>query len=136
MANAIFVILVSYYKTKLRYCFLFDVFNQLSSGYQYLLSPNGIPFFGRSAFYRLALSTPLIINTATNNFEPGRARRALEATLIFFIKRGALKGGTVTQGYFSSNPEILRIIVAEEVLSGHFELLPLHYIYHKPTLFG
>ncbi|WP_440903469.1 DUF2264 domain-containing protein [Catenovulum sp. SX2] len=87
--------------------FLQNVFSEFSEGFKFFISPNGAPIFGRSACYRLAIPSPLIINSAVNNKEHAVSKRALEAIWIHFIKNGALQKGTVTQGYYESQPQIL-----------------------------
>jgi len=87
--------------------YLRGVFANFSAGYKYMISPNGTPMFGRSSCYRLAIATPLIINSTVNKVDFGISKRALEASWIHFIKHSALKGGTVTQGYYRNRAEIL-----------------------------
>lgn len=87
--------------------FLLDVFSQFSAGYQFLISTDGLPFWGRSACYRGAVATPLIVNSIVNNWRPSMARRALDVTWSYFIRNGALSKGTLIQGYHGFFPDLL-----------------------------
>lgn len=78
-----------------------------SSGYKYFIGPQGVPIFGRSACYRISVSTPLIIDSALNSNNYGLAKRALEATWLYYIEHSSVKEGRVTQGYFSDKPHLL-----------------------------
>ena len=64
---------------------------------------------GRSICYRMAAPAPLIIGEQTDPDEvpPSEARRALDATWSYFVKRGAVEHGNVSQGYCGSDPRIL-----------------------------
>lgn len=78
-------------------------------GYSHFFTPRGFPIFGRSACYRMAVPTPLVLAAALPEppLSPGRARRALDAVWSHFIAHDALQAGTVTQGYESVQPELL-----------------------------
>lgn len=78
-----------------------------SSIYKYLISPQGIPIFGRSICYRLAVSTPLVISAIYEKQYWGLAKRSFNVTHQYFIKNGALRSGRPTQGYFSQAPHVL-----------------------------
>jgi hypothetical protein len=45
--------------------------------------------------------------TEPDSVTPGEARRALDLSWRFFVARGALRAGTVTQGYCLPDPRIL-----------------------------
>ena len=87
--------------------FIKRVLREFADGYQYMVSPNGIPMFGRSACYRLAAATPLIACSDVNNVYSGIARRALDVTWSHFIEHNALQHGRITQGYYSERVELL-----------------------------
>ncbi|WP_349343071.1 DUF2264 domain-containing protein [Marinobacter sp. MMG032] len=88
--------------------FLMNVFSEFSSTYKYFISPEGIPIFGRSCCYRLAAPVPLIAIAKKNPKDWGQlARRATDVTWAHFISRGALKNGTVTQGYWEQDEDLL-----------------------------
>lgn len=82
---------------------------QFLATYPYLIGPNGFPVMGRSICYRMAAPAPLIIGEQTDPDEvpPSEARRALDATWSYFVKRGAVEHGNVSQGYCGSDPRIL-----------------------------
>ena len=67
----------------------------------HLLGPNGMPVFGRSVCYRMAVSAPLVFASTLHpeSIAPAQARRALDLTWDFFLEHGALREGRVTQGY-------------------------------------
>ena len=87
--------------------YLQKVFEEFSQGYKYMLSTAGTPMFGRSACYRLAIAAPLLINSAANKTHYSLSRRALDASWLHYLSHKALKGGIVTQGYYSERPELL-----------------------------
>ena len=68
----------------------------------HLVGPEGIPMMGRSACYRMAVPSPLITASITDPaaMPPGEARRALDMVWTYFVRRGGLADGAVTQGYF------------------------------------
>jgi hypothetical protein len=75
----------------------------------HLLGPNGMPVFGRSVCYRMAVSAPLVFASALHpgSVPPAQARRALDLTWDFFLEHGALREGRVTQGYCGDDAAIL-----------------------------
>jgi hypothetical protein len=88
--------------------FLNSAMQLFSKKYKYMISPKGIPMFGRSCCYRLAASVPLVVMAIKNPSEwSGTARRATDVTWLHFISRGALKDGTVTQGYWGQDEDLL-----------------------------
>ncbi len=75
----------------------------------HLISPNGIPIMGRSVCYRTAASAPLSVATL---LEPtpkrfGLSRRANDCVWRYFLAHGALRDGTLTQGYFGDDARVL-----------------------------
>jgi hypothetical protein len=81
--------------------FIREALQDFLRNYVYFLSPQGFPILGRSVCYRLAAASPLI---AGHLQDPdlvggGLARRALEAIFRYFVPRGAVAQGAVTQGY-------------------------------------
>ena len=89
--------------------FISDTRRQFLEGYRYLIGPEGFPIMGRSICYRMAAPVPLIFGSQTDpgQISPGEARRALDATWSYFIQRGAVKGGNVTQGYCGTDPRVI-----------------------------
>jgi hypothetical protein len=75
--------------------------NDFAKNLQYLIGPNGFPITGRSMCYRLAATAPLILaqTLPQPSVPPGAARRALDTTWKYFLAKGAVSGGRVTQGY-------------------------------------
>lgn len=79
------------------------------STYRFLIGPQGFPMIGRSACYRLAAPAPLVFGHISCPWivSAGQARRALDTTWSYFIAHGALRGGTITQGYFGDDARLL-----------------------------
>lgn len=77
--------------------------------YRHLFSERGLPIFGRSICYRTAASAPLLISARQGDgvITPGEARRAFDRSWRYFVNRGALAGGTLTQGYCAADARIL-----------------------------
>jgi hypothetical protein len=77
--------------------------------FRYFITPRGLPIYGRSICYRTAATAPLIIaaNRDPNSIAPGEARRALDRVWRYFVNRGALTDGMLTQGYCEANMQIL-----------------------------
>ena len=75
----------------------------------HLVSPRGIPIMGRSICYRTAAITPIVLRTFVDSTAAwhGLARRALDCSWRYFVAGGALRDGTLTQGYFGDDPRIL-----------------------------
>lgn len=76
---------------------------------EYLVGPAGIPIMGRSLCYRIAIVAPLILDQAFKNpsVHAGVARRALDTTWSYFIQRGGVKAGDITQGYCGFDARLL-----------------------------
>lgn len=87
--------------------FIKTAVSEFSSSYIYFFSTEGFPIFGRSLSYRTALPVPLIVDTLINGNNSQSARRALEVTWSHFVKNDALRGGTLTQGYYGSQPFLM-----------------------------
>jgi hypothetical protein len=75
----------------------------------HLISPSGIPIMGRSICYRTGIPSAVIIASmvAPAVVSPGLARRALDATWDYFVDHGVLREGTLSMGYFNSDPRIV-----------------------------
>lgn len=89
--------------------FIQQSLNQFNQYYLHFMTPTGIPFFGRSACYRLAVSAPLIagVDLGCSSVTVGEAKNALENTLRYFINHGAFQAGAPTQGLFSDDPRLV-----------------------------
>jgi len=82
---------------------------EFAVNYKHFFGPQGFPIMGRSACYRMAAPVPLVFAQEDHPLlvSPGEARRALDVTWQYFIRRGALSRGNVTQGYYSADPRLL-----------------------------
>lgn len=82
---------------------------QFTQHYRYFFTPKGLPFFGRSACYRLAAAAPLIasVHQQTDSIGVGEAKRAFRTTLSYFISNGAMEAGAPTQGLFATDPRLI-----------------------------
>lgn len=79
--------------------------------YRYFFTPEGLPFFGRSACYRLAASAPLLMAASQTQPEKravslGQAKRAFKTNLEYFISNGAMCYGAPTQGLFGDDARL------------------------------
>jgi hypothetical protein len=89
--------------------FITTALDEFASQFQYLLGPDGFPIMGRSICYRMAISSPLILDQALQrpSVPPGVARRALDVTWQYFIRNGGVSGGNMTQGYCGADARVL-----------------------------
>jgi hypothetical protein len=89
--------------------FIRETRRQFLATYPYFIGPKGFPVMGRSICYRMAAPVPLIFGEQTDPDEvpAPEARRALDATWSYFIKKGAVENGTVSQGYCGSDPRVV-----------------------------
>lgn len=88
--------------------FLSKALSQFSDIFQYFIGPEGIPIFGRSCCYRLAVATPLVIMAYKNPTKWARkARRALDLTWSYFIRHSSLIDGRITQGFYEDDVDLL-----------------------------
>lgn len=77
--------------------------------YVYFFSTDGIPITGRSICYRMAAPVPLIAAATRKlpNMSCGMARRALDCVWTYFIQRGSVCSGRITQGYWQDDLALL-----------------------------
>src|SRR5690606_29376371 len=77
--------------------------------FRHLFGPQGVPIMGRSLCYRLALPAPVIAASlvAPERIAPGEAMRALDATWSYYVARGAIDEGRLTQGVCRDGPALL-----------------------------
>ncbi len=77
--------------------------------FRYFFTPEGVPFFGRSACYRLAASAPLLaaVDQGSDAIAVGEARRAFHCNLRYFISNGAFVNGAPTQGLFDDDVRLV-----------------------------
>ncbi len=89
--------------------FIHEVLKHFLKSYIYFLSPRGFPILGRSICYRMAASAPIIAGYIQDPtmVDAGLARRAFDALWTFFISKGAVAQGRVTQGYFKEDLRFL-----------------------------
>jgi len=89
--------------------FIRDVSARFLGNYRYLFGSAGFPIRGRSVCYRMAAPTPLVAGHSVRpHVVPAdEARRALDQVWRYFIARGAVRAGTVTQGYCGPDIRVL-----------------------------
>jgi hypothetical protein len=75
----------------------------------HLISPHGIPIMGRSICYRTAVPVPILAADFSGSADAarGRALHALDAVWRYFVGRGAIRDGALTQGYFAEDMRFL-----------------------------
>jgi hypothetical protein len=89
--------------------FIRDVSARFLGNYRYLFGPAGFPIRGRSVCYRMATPAPLVAGYAASPHAvpADEARHALDQVWRYFIARGAVRDGTVTQGYCGPDARVL-----------------------------
>lgn len=89
--------------------FIDSSLNNFVRNYKYFFSTDGIPITGRSICYRMAAPSPLIAASTkeTDGISSGMARRALDCVWKYFIKKGAVCKGKITQGYWQEDLHLL-----------------------------
>jgi hypothetical protein len=99
----------------------------------HLIGLRGVPILGRSVIYRTAVPVPLLAESIADPSAAtcGRARPALDAVWRYFIAHGCLRNGTLTQGYFDSDPRLVERYMGPG--SSHWGLRSLVLAYmHAP----
>lgn len=76
-----------------------------TNNYRHFFTSDGLPLFGRSGCYRLAVSAPLLaaIDLGTEQLSIGEAKRAFSTSLKFFINNQAIENGVPSQGVFQTD---------------------------------
>ncbi len=89
--------------------FITDARREFVAFFRYFIAPKGLPIFGRSICYRTAAPTPLVIAAHSDGgtVEPGEARRALDRVWRYFVNRGGVANGGLSQGYCGRDLRIL-----------------------------
>lgn len=89
--------------------FILTVLNQSASLTSHLIGPKGIPIMGRSIGYRTAIPVPIIARSFIDQSAGamGMARRSVDVVWRYFAAHGCLRNGTLTQGYFESDPRFV-----------------------------
>jgi len=89
--------------------FIDSSLNDFVRSYKYFFSTDGIPMLGRSICYRMAAPAPLVAAATKemDSISPGMARRALDCVWSYFIRKGAVHRGTITQGYWQEDISLL-----------------------------
>ena len=121
--------------------FIVQSFDQFCEIYQYFIGSNGIPIFGRSCCYRLAVATPLSAASINHpKLWQGKARLELNNTWSYFRRDGALHYGRGTQGYFHYGEDLLQNYSGRATplwslrsLSLAFYLAPDHKLWKTET---
>lgn len=81
-----------------------DRLHTFAKNYIHLITSDGFPIFGRSICYRLSIATPLFASYLTpgTSLNAGQVRAGSDAIMSYFVSRGALEDGLITQGYCSA----------------------------------
>ncbi|SMY34728.1 hypothetical protein PMAL9190_01820 [Photobacterium malacitanum] len=89
--------------------FIHQTLADFVSQYRYFFTVEGLPFFGRSACYRLAAAAPLImaVDQHSEVISAGEAQRAFATSLEYFISHGAMQHGAPTQGLFGDDTRLV-----------------------------
>ncbi|WP_155644671.1 DUF2264 domain-containing protein [Photobacterium leiognathi] len=89
--------------------FIHQSLSDFVEGYRYFFTPQGLPFFGRSACYRLAAAAPLLaaVDQHSSAISMGEAKRAFRLNLNYFIGNGAMQYGAPTQGLFHDDGRLV-----------------------------
>ncbi|WP_256384826.1 DUF2264 domain-containing protein [Photobacterium toruni] len=89
--------------------FIRQILTDFVRQYRYLFTAEGLPFFGRSACYRLAAAAPLImaVDQHSEAITAGEAQRAFATSLEYFISHGAMQHGAPTQGLFDDDTRLV-----------------------------
>jgi len=97
-----FLIWIDQMDAELDSAFIRRTTRQFLKSFIFFFTPEGFPIFGRSICYRLALPTAFILAEALgwSSMNAGTARSALNAIWYHFVKYGAIRKGSITQGYY------------------------------------
>lgn len=89
--------------------FIDQALREFLASYRHFIGPAGLPMLGRSSCYRMAAPAPLIqgVSVDGSGVSAGEARRALDVVWQYFVRRGAVKHGNVTQGYVNADARLL-----------------------------
>jgi hypothetical protein len=89
--------------------FIADARRAFVGFFRHFFTPKGLPIFGRSLIYRTAAPVPLVVAARTDPdiVHPGEAQRAFDRVWRYFVNRGALTGGSLSQGYCGPDIRIL-----------------------------
>lgn len=89
--------------------FIDDVLKKSARTTLHLISPNGVPLMGRSACYRIAVPSPVVIGymRGAPDIGAGAASRALDAVWTHYVSNAALEQGRVSQGIYGHDVRLL-----------------------------
>ena len=89
--------------------FIRKVQGEFGQFFKHMFGPNGHPIYGRSVCYRLGASAGLLTAAALapQSVSVGEAMRALDTSTRFYVGRGAIEAGTVTQGLCGTNLSVV-----------------------------
>ncbi|MBE2895315.1 DUF2264 domain-containing protein [Pasteurellaceae bacterium HPA106] len=75
--------------------------------FKYLFTPQGLTFFGRSIIYRFAAPSALVSSMLQQGQADGQVKRIVATLNRFFIQRGAIQKGVLTQGLFKTDRRLV-----------------------------
>jgi len=100
---------ISLINPKLDPDFIDTSLNDFVRNYKYFFSTDGFPIIGRSICYRMAAPAPLVAAAIkeVDGISSGMARKAFDCIWKYFIQRGAVRHGAITQGYWQEDLTLL-----------------------------
>lgn len=103
--------------------YIIDKLSKCSHLTSHLISPQGIPFMGRSMCYRTAIPSPILMDYILKPNQESTAKRALDSTWLYFVKNKALNSGTLTLGYHDNDFDFVNLYTGSG--SSHWGLRSL-----------
>jgi hypothetical protein len=85
------------------------VLNENGDLTRHLISPRGVPIMGRSVCYRAGIPASVIAASQlpASSVTQEQAAGALDAVWSYFVDHGVLRDGTMTMGYFDTDPRVV-----------------------------
>lgn len=117
--------------------FIDQVLPQSGDLTRHLISPRGIPIFGRSVCYRTAIPAAVIAASQVEEspVTAQQAARALDSTWSYFIRNGILRDGTMTMGYLNTDPRLVDNYSGPGSCHWGLRSLVLAYLYPERSSF-
>lgn len=102
--------------------FISAAIDKFNAGFQYFIGPSGVPLFGRSLCYRLAVTAPLIAGASIGNrpCSIGQIKRSLSCSLSYYIKMVLYKMAFRLKGFLQRMKGYLMITAVLAVVCGHY----------------